>query len=137
MTRNIFRATEISGLIDPTYYSGAANKGYVDKTFAPSGDISWAYLSSLADVEIISPGVGSGLRWDGTHWIPSSVAAGGASSTLEDLTDTNVPAPTSGNSLTYDGTYWIDRNVQGSPNLDGGLSDSTYGGISGIDCGGS
>jgi len=63
-------------------------------------------------------------------WLNAVYKGTGATATLSGMTDTNIPNPTSGNALAYDGSVWIDKGF-GVYNLDAGLSNSVYGGVSG------
>jgi len=76
MTTSIFNATEISGLADPTYFSSASNKHYIDvissniilNTKSSSG--TWEYMSSQR--------VGSNYYYaDNTQFFSTSYAGEG------------------------------------------------------------
>lgn len=59
---------------------------------------------------------------------------------LDDLTDVNAPTPADQDVLTWDDSVgeWIAQagGGGGSPNLDGGIASSTYGGIAALNAGG-
>lgn len=90
-------------------------------------------LDDLADVSAPSPSTGDFLKWDGTAWVPDSVAS---IESLDDIGDVNVVTASAGQVLTYDGANWVNQNPSiGSGNLDGGNAVSNYGGITALDGG--
>lgn len=105
------------------------------------GNMSVQVLGSLADGEIVLQ-----LRGDAVNPGPlfhyatdASGNKGWQRNTLAALADVDLTTPASDfDSLTYDSASgnWIPRAVGGSPNLDGGHADSTYGAVAPMDGGG-
>jgi hypothetical protein len=56
---------------------------------------------------------------------------------LDDLSDATVATPVLGDVLLYDGANFVNTPLSSSPNLDGGRSDTNYGGTVAIDGGAS
>jgi len=109
---------------------------FVDFAQSISSNRAWSTISGASDMQDwdSSKWHNSSIIWSNAlqKWLPYKSGAGtGGSTTLEDLTDTTIPAPSSGQSLVYDGSTWIDKLVVGITNIDGGLSNSTYLGVSG------
>lgn len=105
------------------------------------GNMSVQVLGSLEDGEVVLQ-----LRGDAISPGPlfhyatdASGNKGWQRNLLASLADVDLTTPPSDlDSLTYDATLgkWIPRAIGGSPNLDGGHANSTYGAISPMDGGG-
>lgn len=65
-------------------------------------------LSQLSDTSVVNATSGEYLKYDGTKWVPSSVAGGGGGS-LSTLSDVSLGTPTDLQVLTYDASSskWI------------------------------
>jgi hypothetical protein len=134
----------------------------VDESTGSLGPISptiWSLIAELpANIVAVEALATAGLvvrRSDGS-WVTRTLAAGSAkivvangdgdagapsvdlgSVALDDLSDATVAAPVLGDVLQYDGAVFANAPLSSSPNLDGGRSDTNYGGTIAIDGGAS
>ena len=92
-------------------------------TLASTVDLSTSSVDDLSDVDTttVAPTLNQALVWNGTTWVPGSVAADVSSTSIDALldVDTTTTAPTTGKSLTWDGTNW----VPGDPDLSNNVLD--------------
>jgi hypothetical protein len=91
-------------------------------------------LDDLSDVNAGSPTSGQFLQWNGSEWIPSTVAPGGVTSVngdigpavvlnLGNLNDVSSTAPSTNQILQWDGSEWIPATIStGVYTADNGLS---------------
>jgi hypothetical protein len=132
---------ELSGLADPTYNSGAANKHYVDITAYPSSlgnSISGSYYGHSSNADIHYPSsqftswldnvyaqsgitsdassqvtLASGLSSVDTIWHDGIATTMYIDMPLSSLSDVSSQTPASGQSLVWNGSIWIASTVSG------------------------
>jgi hypothetical protein len=91
-------------------------------------------LDDLSDVNATSPTSGQFLQWNGSEWVPSTVAPGGVTSVngdigpavvlnLGDLNNVIAPSPSVNQILQWNGSAWIPATVStGVYTADNGLT---------------
>lgn len=107
--------------------------GGVTSVNGQTGVVSLA-LDDLTDVNAAFPTSGQFLQWNGTEWVPVTIAPGGITSVngdtgpavvlnLDNINDVNASSPSANQILQFDGTNWVAATITGNTyTADNGLT---------------
>jgi hypothetical protein len=101
------------GQWDSAYgWGNHAVQGYLQSIAAQS-------INALNDVDITGVSTDDVLKWNGTSWIPGTVAGGGGSvATLNDVGNVTISSASTGQVLKWSGTAWTNQADAGGIALD-------------------
>ena len=101
------------GQWDSAYgWGNHAVQGYLQSIAAQS-------INALNDVDITGASTDDVLKWNGTSWVPGTVAGGGGSvATLNDVGNVTISSASTGQVLKWSGTAWTNQADAGGIALD-------------------